>query len=73
MELWTHAYSAPRGITKAAEAAEAGSWAGISVVDAQNLSGDAFIALAMAATLTKRFNLQTGVTNPITRASNPKP
>ena len=69
MELWTHAYSAPRGITKAAEAAEAGGWAGLSVVDSQNLSGDAFIALAMAATVTKRLKLQTGVTNPITRAA----
>ena len=50
MELWTHAYSAPRGIMQSAKIAEDGGWDGISVVDSQNLSGDAFVALAMAAT-----------------------
>ena len=67
MELWTHAYSAPRGIIRSAKMAEDGGWDGISVVDSQNLSGDAFVALAMAATVTERLKLQTGVTNSITR------
>jgi S-(hydroxymethyl)glutathione dehydrogenase/alcohol dehydrogenase len=31
MELWTHAYSAPRGIMKSARIAEEGGWAGLSV------------------------------------------
>ena len=67
MELWTHAYSAPRGIMRTAKIAEDGGWDGISVVDSQNLSGDSFVALAMAATVTERLKLQTGVTNSITR------
>ncbi len=69
MELWTHAYSAPRGIMKSAKIAEEGGWDGLSVVDSQNLSGDTFVALAMAATVTERLKLQTGVTNPITRTA----
>ena len=44
MELWASAYSAPRGIVKSAKVAEAGGWTGLSVVDSQNLSGDAFVA-----------------------------
>ena len=46
---------------------EAKGWDGLSVVDSQNLSGDAFVALAMAATVTTRLKLGTGVTNSITR------
>ena len=69
MELWASAYSAPRGIVKSAKVAEAGGWTGLSVVDSQNLSGDAFVALAMAAIATESLKLQTGVTNPITRTS----
>ncbi len=69
MELWGTATSAPRGITKAAAEAEAGGWTGLSVVDSQNLSGDVFVALAMAATATRHLKLQTGVTNPITRTA----
>lgn len=67
MELWTHAYSAPRAIVHSARLAEEGGWDGLSVVDSQNLSGDAFIALAQAANVTERLKLQTGVTNTITR------
>ena len=69
MELWTHAYSAPRAIRHSAELAEAGGWYGLSVVDSQNLSGDAFIALAQAANVTSELALQTGVTNSITRTA----
>lgn len=69
MEFWTHAYSAPRGIMKSAKIAEEGGWDGLGVVDSQNLSGDSFVALAMAATVTERLKLQTGVTNPITRTA----
>jgi 5,10-methylenetetrahydromethanopterin reductase len=42
-------------------------WDGLSVVDSQNLSGDSFVSLAMAATVTERLKLGTGVTNSITR------
>ena len=52
-----------------ARIAEEGGWDGLSVVDSQNLSGDSFVALAMAATVTQRLKLQTGVTNSITRTA----
>ena len=67
MELWTHAFSAPRAIVRSAKLAEEGGWDGLSVVDSQNLSGDAFVALAQAANVTESLKLQTGVTNSITR------
>lgn len=67
MELWTHAYSAPRAIVHNARLAEEGGWDGLSVVDSQNLSGDAFVALTNAALATETLKLQTGVTNSITR------
>jgi 5,10-methylenetetrahydromethanopterin reductase len=37
------------------------------VVDSQNLSGDPYVALALAATVTTRIGLGTGVTNSVTR------
>jgi 5,10-methylenetetrahydromethanopterin reductase len=37
------------------------------VVDSQNLSGDPYVSLALAATTTKRIGLGTGVTNSVTR------
>ena len=40
---------------------------GFAVVDSQNLSGDSYVALAMAARDTKKIKLGTGVTNPLTR------
>lgn len=69
MEIWASGVSAPRGIMRVAEACEAGGWDGLGVVDSQNLSGDAFVALAMAATVTERLKLGTAVSNPITRTA----
>jgi 5,10-methylenetetrahydromethanopterin reductase len=67
VELWTtgiaHADWAPR----AAARAEAAGWDGMVVVDSQNLSGDPFVALALAARETSSLRLGTGVTNPATR------
>jgi 5,10-methylenetetrahydromethanopterin reductase len=67
LELWTtgiaHANIAPR----AAARAEAAGWDGMVVVDSQNLSGDPFVALALAARETTSLLLGTGVTNPATR------
>lgn len=67
IECWTtgiaHAAVAPR----AAERAEAAGWDGMYVVDSQNLSGDPFVALALAARVTTRLGLGTGVSNPATR------
>jgi 5,10-methylenetetrahydromethanopterin reductase len=67
LEMWTtgiaHANIAPR----AAARAEAAGWDGMVVVDSQNLSGDPFVALALAARETSTLRLGTGVTNPATR------
>ena len=67
LELWTtgiaHASHAPR----AAARAEAAGWDGMVVVDSQNLSGDTFVALALAGRETSNLQLGTGVTNPATR------
>jgi len=67
VELWTtgiaHVDVAPR----LAARAEASGWDGMLVVDSQNLSGDPFVALALAARETTTLRLGTGVTNPATR------
>lgn len=67
MEVWTQFAASPRGIVKVAIDAEAKGWDGLSVVDSQNLSGDPFVALAMAGAATERIGLATAVSNPVTR------
>jgi 5,10-methylenetetrahydromethanopterin reductase len=66
-ELWTLGVASPRGVMRVAEHVEKAGWDGLAVVDSQNLSGDCYVALAMAATVTKRIGLGTGVTNSVTR------
>jgi len=65
--LWTLTVSAPLHAASLARRAEAAGWAGMAVVDSQNLSGDAYVALTLAAGATERLGLATGVTNPVTR------
>ncbi len=67
MELWTTGAASPRGTMKLAKQVEAAGWDGLAVVDSQNLSGDPYVALAMAATVTERLGLATAVTNSVTR------
>ena len=67
LEIWTHAVASPRGVMKIAADLEEQGWDGLCVVDSQNLSGDPFVALAMAATVTERIGLGTGVSNSVTR------
>lgn len=67
MDMWTQFAASPRGIVKVAEDAETKGWDGLSVVDSQNLSGDPFVALAMAGAATERIGLATAVSNPVTR------
>lgn len=67
MEIWTSGVASPRGILRVARGVEAGGWDGLVVVDSQNLSGDPYVALAMAATVTDRIGLGPGVTNSVTR------
>lgn len=67
MELWITGVASPRGTARVAADVEAAGWDGLLVVDSQNLSGDPYVALAMAATSTTRLGLGTGVTNCVTR------
>jgi 5,10-methylenetetrahydromethanopterin reductase len=66
-QLWTLAAPLPRTITGAARRAEAEGWHGLAVVDSQNLAGDCYVALALAAGASERIGLATAVTNPVTR------
>ena len=66
-ELWTLGVAAPNKIAAYAQRVEAEGYAGLAVVDSQNLSGDPYVALALAAAATSRIGLATGVTNPYTR------
>jgi 5,10-methylenetetrahydromethanopterin reductase len=50
-----------------AERAEGLGWDGITFTDSQNLVGDPFIAVALAAAATERLRFATGVTNAYTR------
>ena len=50
-----------------AERAEGLGWDGITFTDSQNLIGDPFVAVALAATATSRLRFATGVTNAYTR------
>ncbi|MDP6346111.1 MAG: LLM class flavin-dependent oxidoreductase [Alphaproteobacteria bacterium] len=67
MEIWTTGAASPRGILNLARSVEGAGWDGLAVVDSQNLSGDPYVALAMAATVTDRIGLATAVTNSVTR------
>jgi 5,10-methylenetetrahydromethanopterin reductase len=66
-ELFTTGLSHPAVVERMAVAAEAAGWDGMLVVDSQNLAGDAFVGLALAARATTHLRLGTGVTNPATR------
>ena len=50
MELWTTSVASPRGSADFAKRSEDLGWDGLLVVDSQNLSGDSYVALTMAAT-----------------------
>lgn len=67
MEFWTSSPAMPSRMADIAKQAEAIGWDGLGTVDSQNLSGDPYVSLAMAATATTRLRLMTGVTNVVTR------
>src|SRR3954452_16345117 len=50
-----------------AQRAETAGWDGITFTDSQNLVGDPFVAVALAAGATERLRFATGVTNAFTR------
>jgi 5,10-methylenetetrahydromethanopterin reductase len=67
MELWTMSVPEPSVAVALAERAEASGWDGITFTDSQNLCGDPFIAVALAAASTDKLRFATGVTNAHTR------
>lgn len=67
MQLWTTTVASARGAARTGQEIEAAGWDGMLVVDSQNLSGDPYVSLALAASATKRIGLGTGVTNSVTR------
>jgi 5,10-methylenetetrahydromethanopterin reductase len=66
-EFWTMGLSHASVAARQAERAEAGGWDGMLVVDSQNLAGDSYVGLTLAAAATSKLRLGTGVTNPYTR------
>src|SRR5947208_2352240 len=67
VEVWTMGVGLPGLTTMQAERAEASGFDGLLLVDSQNLAGDPYVSLALAAKVTDRLKLGTGVTNPVTR------
>ena len=50
-----------------AKRVEEAGWHGIGFFDSQNLGGDTYVSMALAAAATERVELSTDVTNPLTR------
>jgi 5,10-methylenetetrahydromethanopterin reductase len=67
MELWTIRIPEPGTVEAQCERAEAAGWDGVAFTDSQNLIGDPFVAIALAAKVTDRLELGTAVTNVATR------
>lgn len=67
LEFWAGTDSSPERAAAFAERAEQAGWHGIAIYDSQNLNGDCYVALALAAAATQRLSLSTGVTNSLTR------
>src|SRR5438067_1549384 len=67
VEFWTTGIAHAQVAARAAERAEAAGFDGMVVVDSQNLSGDPYVALTLAAGATEHLKLGTGVTNTSTR------
>ena len=67
LQVWTLSVPLPKLAGDLAARAEAAGWDGIAFTDSQNLTGDVFAGLALAAKATSRIGLATGVTNPVTR------
>ncbi len=67
MECWTVRIPETRTAAAQANRAEAEGWDGIAFTDSQNLVGDPFVAIALAAQAVERLRFATGVTNAFTR------
>ncbi|MCY4655872.1 MAG: LLM class flavin-dependent oxidoreductase [Gammaproteobacteria bacterium] len=67
MEFWNWTVSDATRSREFARKAEALGWDGIGAGDSQSLTGDPYVFLALAATVTEHLKLATSVTNPVTR------
>jgi 5,10-methylenetetrahydromethanopterin reductase len=67
VEIWATRIPEAGTIERQADRAERDGWDGITFTDSQNLVGDPFVAVALAARATARLRLGTGVTNLFTR------
>jgi 5,10-methylenetetrahydromethanopterin reductase len=67
MEFWTTRLPEPGTAVDQARRAEDDGWDGVAFTDSQNLIGDPFVAVALAAAATERLGFATGVTNAHTR------
>jgi 5,10-methylenetetrahydromethanopterin reductase len=67
VEVWLGTFGAPGRSAEVARMAEDDGWDGVAFTDSQSLTGDVFVALALAAKATTRLKLATGATNPATR------
>jgi 5,10-methylenetetrahydromethanopterin reductase len=67
VEFWLGTFPLAGRAAELAALAERDGWDGLAFTDSQNLGGDTFAALAIAAQCTHRITLATGATNPATR------
>jgi len=67
LEVWATGAGVPGLAARHAASVEAAGYDGLALVDSQNLAGDCYVGLALAAKATTRLRLATGVTNPVTR------
>lgn len=67
MELWATRTGEAGAVERIAARAESAGWDGITFTDSQNLIGDPFVAVAVAARVTERLRFATGVSNVATR------
>lgn len=66
-EVWMIGFPMPGRFAEMARMVEDIGFDGVGVVDTQNLAGDPYSALCVAAHATKHLKLRTAVTNPVTR------
>lgn len=65
--FWLGTFPIPGRVADIARMTEADGWDGLAFTDSQNLGGDVFAALGIAAHVTTHLTLATGATNPATR------
>lgn len=67
VEMWTSGHGIPGFAADRARRLESEGWSGMGIVDSQCLSGDPYVAAALAGAATTRIKVATAVTNTATR------